>query len=144
MYFSTTDYVRWADVDLVGIMRYDAYLRLADVAETDFFRALGVPIGALARRLGVWLPRKVVRMEYFAPSRLDDELRLGVAVSRLGRTSLTLAIEVTSPRDDARLATIEMVLVRVTTQELEMRELPAELVEMVRPYVRETHNFGSV
>jgi acyl-CoA thioester hydrolase len=133
--FTTSDYVRWADVDLAGIMRYDAYLRLVDVAETDFFRAIGAPIGALAQRLGVWLPRKVVRLEFHAPSRLDDALRLTVYVSRLGRTSLTLVVDVADPAAGARKASVEMVLVCVGTGDFAKRELPAELVDMMHPYV---------
>ena len=137
MPFSTSDYVRWADVDLAGIMRYDAYLRLVDVAETDFFRAIGAPIGLLAERLGVWLPRKVVHMEYHSPSRLDDALRLAVDVSRLGRTAVTLNVEVTDPADDARKASVEMVLVCVGKETFEKRELPGELVEKLRPHLRQ-------
>ena len=136
MPFSTSDFVRWADVDLAGIMRYDAYLRLVDIAETDFFRSIGAPIGALADRLGIWLPRKVVRLEYHAPSRLDDALRLEVYVSRLGRTSLTLNVDVADPADGARKASVEMVLVCVGTDDFAKRELPPELVEMMRPYVQ--------
>ena len=135
MRFTLTEYVRWADVDLAGIMRYDAYLRLVDVAETDFFRALGAPIGAMAERLGVWLPRKVVRMEYHAPVRLDDELALALSLSRIGRTSLTLTLDVAGP-DGAPRATVEMVLVCVGT-DLAKRELPGELVERLEPYVME-------
>ena len=137
MPFTTSDYVRWADVDLAGIMRYDAYLRLVDVAETDFFRALGAPIGALAERLGVWLPRKVVRLEFHAPSRLDDALRLTVSVSRLGGTSLTLDVEVADAGDGRAKASVEMVLVCVGTEDFAKRELPRELVAMMRPHVRE-------
>lgn len=134
MHFTTTEYVRWADVDLAGIMRYDAYLRLVDVAETDFFRAIGAPISGLAERLAVWLPRKVVHMEYHAPARLDDELRLAAYVSRVGRTSLTLNVDVAAAADGAPRASIEMVLVCVGT-DLRKRELPGELVEIVQPYV---------
>jgi acyl-CoA thioester hydrolase len=134
VHFTTTEYVRWADVDLAGIMRYDAYLRLVDVAETDFFRAIGAPISGLAERLAVWLPRKVVHMEYHAPARLDDELRLAAYVSRVGRTSLTLNVDVAAAADGAPRASIEMVLVCVGT-DLRKRELPGELVEIVQPYV---------
>ena len=137
MPFTTSDFVRWADVDLAGIMRYDAYLRLVDVAETDFFRSIGAPIGALAERLGVWLPRKVVRLEYHAPSRLDDALRLEVYVSRLGRTSLTLNVDASDPANGAPKASVEMVLVCVRTEDFRKTELPKELTEMMREHVRE-------
>lgn len=135
--FSTTDYVRWADVDLAGIMRYDAYMRLVDVAETDFFRAIGAPIGAMAERLGVWLPRKTLRIDYHAPARLDDALRLDVSIPRVGRTSLVFRLDVASAGDGAPRATAELVLVCVGQKDFVKRELPPLLIEKVTPYVRD-------
>jgi len=132
--FSTPEFVRWADVDLAGIMRYDAYLRLVDVAETDFFRAIGAPIGAMAERLGVWLPRKTMRLDFHAPARLDDALRLDVSIPRVGRTSVVFRVDVVSAGDGAPRATIELVLVCVGRDDFVKRPLPAELVEKVGPY----------
>jgi acyl-CoA thioester hydrolase len=133
--FQTTDYVRWADVDLAGIMRYDAYLRLVDVAETDFFRAIGAPIGAMAERLGVWLPRKTMRLDFHAPARLDDALRLDVSIPRIGRTSVVFRVDVVSAADGAPRATAELVLVCVGKADFAKRDLPAELVDKLAPYV---------
>ena len=120
--FSTREFVRWADVDLAGIMRYDAYLRLVDVAETDFFRAIGAPIGAMAEHLGVWLPRKTMR---------------------LGRTSLVFRVDVVSADDGAPRATAELVLVCVGRDDFAKRPLPAELLAKVRPYVLEEAGSGA-
>lgn len=133
--FSVPEFVRWADVDLAGIMRYDAYLRLVDVAETDFFRAIGSPIGRLAEQLGVWLPRKTMRLDYHAPARLDDALRLDVSVPRVGRTSLVFRVDVVHAPDGAPRATAELVLVCVGRDDFVKRELPAALVDRLRPYL---------
>lgn len=141
--FSTREFVRWADVDLAGIMRYDAYLRLVDVAETDFFRAIGAPIGAMAEHLGVWLPRKTMRLDFHAPARLDDALRLEVSVPRVGRTSLVFRVDVVSADDGAPRATAELVLVCVGKEDFAKRPLPAELVAKVRPYALEEASSGA-
>jgi acyl-CoA thioester hydrolase len=135
--FSVREYVRWADVDLAGIMRYDAYLRLVDVAETDFFRAIGAPIGGIAEQLGVWLPRKTMRLDYHAPARLDDALRLDVSIGHIGRTSVVFRVDVVSADDAAPRATAELVLVCVGRDDFAKRALPPQLVEKVRPYVRD-------
>jgi len=141
--FSTPEFVRWADVDLAGIMRYDAYLRLVDVAETDFFRAIGAPIGAMAERLGVWLPRKTMRLDFHAPARLDDALRLEVSIPRVGRTSLVFRVDVVSADDGAPRATAELVLVCVGKEDFAKRPLPPELVEKVTPYALEEARSGA-
>jgi len=135
--FQITEYVRWADVDLAGIMRYDAYLRLVDVAETDFFRAIGAPIGAMAERLGVWLPRKTMRLDFHAPARLDDALRLDVSIPRVGRTSIVFRVDVANADDGAPRATAELVLVCVGRDDFAKRALPAELVEKLAPFALE-------
>lgn len=141
--FVTHDWVRWADVDLAGVMRYDAYTRLVDVGETDFFRAIGMPISVAAERLGIWLPRKVMRFEYHAPARLDERLRVGVRVVRLGDSSCTIdfAIAVVSP--DARrapdaeraVATARLVMVCTGHDLAGKRSLPDALRQALAPYV---------
>ena len=77
-----------------------------------------------------------MRLEYHGPSRLDDALRLDVYVSRLGRTSLTLNVDVADPASGVRKASVEMVLVCVGTEDFVKRELPGELVAMMRPHFR--------
>ena len=39
--FVVHEYVRWGDVDIVGIIRYDAYLRFFEFAESELLRAVG-------------------------------------------------------------------------------------------------------
>ena len=48
--FRCTDRVRWADVDLVGIMRYSAVTRFLDTAEQELLReAPGVALPSTRR-----------------------------------------------------------------------------------------------
>src|SRR5688500_36280 len=65
--------VRWEDVDLVGIVRYSAFPRFHDAVEAEMLRAAGHPIPMIVETLGVWLPRRVLHVEYFAPVRFDVE-----------------------------------------------------------------------
>lgn len=41
--FVTQERVRWADVDLIGIMRFSAYTRLVEMGEQELMRAAGIP-----------------------------------------------------------------------------------------------------
>lgn len=129
------DRVRWEDVDLAGVMRYSAYTRAVDLAEAELLRAAGVPIAEVAERLAVWLPRRVLRVEYLAPARLDEPLAADVHVARVGTTSLTLRVVIRAAERAVRLADAELVLVCVGRDDFTRRPLPAELVERLAPWV---------
>ena len=44
--FIISEYVRWGDIDLAGIICYGAYIRFFELAETEIFRAAGLPFKA--------------------------------------------------------------------------------------------------
>ncbi|MCE2942377.1 MAG: acyl-CoA thioesterase [Gemmatimonadota bacterium] len=108
--FLQHEWVRWRDVDPVGIMRYDAYLRLLELGEEELVRASRLPLweGAGAE---IWLPRKVVHLEYHAPCRLGDRLALASYIGRLGTSSLTLHLDVLTADGARVLAEAHMVVV---------------------------------
>ena len=135
--FVTLDRVRWGDVDVVGIMRYSAYPRLFEAAELDLFRAAGVSYDAMAGRHDLWLPRKVMTVEYHAPARLDEELAVATSIARIGTTSLVMRFEVGSPDGRTRHATGELVMVCVGRDDFGKRPLPGEVVRALAPYVVE-------
>ena len=82
------EYVRWSDVDFAGIIFYGSYVRFFEIAETELFRAAGLPHREFFDRFDIWLPRKAVHAEFFRPARLDDRLRVATYVARLGTKSL--------------------------------------------------------
>jgi YbgC/YbaW family acyl-CoA thioester hydrolase len=132
--FVTTDYVRWEDIDLAGIARYSAYTRFLDIAETDLYRSLGTPLSRLHAQYKVWLPRKVLHIEYYVPARLDDPVVMAAYFSNIGRTSVTLNVDLF--RDDRKtmIAAAHLVLVCVDVA-LAKVELPAEFRTLVGRYV---------
>jgi acyl-CoA thioester hydrolase len=132
--FVTTDYIRWEDIDLAGIARYGSYTRFLDVAETDLYRSLGTPLSVLHAQYKVWLPRKVMHIDYFAPARLDDEITLAAYFSNIGRTSVTFNVDLL--RDDRKtlIAAAHLVLVCVNVA-LEKIALPPEFRTLVDRYV---------
>jgi acyl-CoA thioester hydrolase len=132
--FVTTDYVRWEDIDLAGIARYSAYTRFLDIAETDLYRSLGTPLSRLHAQYKVWLPRKVMHIEYYAPARLDDQVVLAAYFSSIGRTSVTLNVDLF--RDDRKtmIAAAHLVLVCVDIA-LAKVPLPPEFKTLVGRYV---------
>ena len=133
--FAVAERVRWADVDLVGIMRYDAYTRFIDLAEGEMLRSVGLSAPKIAERYDVWLPRKVLHVEYHAPARLDDLLAVRAWIGHVGSSSLKLEFEITDADSGSPRASAHFVLVCVGRTDLQKRPLPAEVVLLLRPYV---------
>src|SRR6202158_4962270 len=82
------EYVRWSDVDASGIIRWSAYTRFLELAETELFRALGYPYATLWDRVAIWLPRVQVHFDYRNPVRLDDLVDIEIWIGRIGRSSI--------------------------------------------------------
>lgn len=132
--FVTTEHVRWEDIDLAGIARYGSYTRFLDVAETDLYRSLGKPLSVLHAEYKVWLPRKVMHIDYFLPARLDDELTIAAYFSNVGRTSVTLNIDLLRADRKTLIGAAYLVLVCVNTA-MEKTALPQAFKSLVDRYV---------
>ncbi len=74
--------VAWVDTDTGGRIHFTAAFRWAEAAETALFRSLG-----LLEEFGDY-PRRTVRAEYLSVLRFEDEIRVELAVERVGRTSI--------------------------------------------------------
>lgn len=127
--FVISEYVRWGDIDLAGIICYGAYIRFYELAETEVFRAVGLPFGEVFERFGIWLPRKVMHTEFHAPARLDDRLKIITYISHVGRSSLTINFDVMSEDGRTLHAAAYQVLVCVSRETFTTTPLPAALVE---------------
>lgn len=133
--FVAREHVRWGDVDLAGVVRYDAFLRFVEFAEGEFFRTLGYPLADLYGRGDVWLPRRMLHLDYLAPARLDELLRVAVTVARIGESSLALDFAVARDADGTPLATINEVLVCVDDA-FRKRRLPDDLRASLEAYAK--------
>lgn len=132
--FLSTDRVRWADVDLVGIMRFSAFTRLVENAEQDLSREAGLGYAEIMVNPKHWMPRRSLTIEYTAPARIDDELQLVTYVSRIGESSLTFSVDVMT-RDFQRLyAAATVVIVCVDAATFSKQSIPAEMRAALAPY----------
>jgi YbgC/YbaW family acyl-CoA thioester hydrolase len=133
--FSIDEYVRWSDVDHAGIIFYGAYVRFFEIAETEMFRAAGLPYGTFFERLGIWLPRAHFDCDFHYPARLDDRLRVVPYVSAFGRTSLTLRFDVWHLGTGRLAATAHEVLVCTDRTSLAPIPIPGALRDALAPFV---------
>lgn len=79
--------VRWAEVDMQGVVFNPNYLVYADVAMAEYFRAIGLPGHEGTTGLGIDMFAAGAKLDFRASARCDEMLRLGARIERFGRTS---------------------------------------------------------
>ena len=99
--------VAWGDMDAYGHVNNAVFLRWFESARIEWFELVAFPeedgkSGPILRKATV---------EYLSPIKYPDTVRVTVVPSRIGRTSVTLAYEVTSLAQEAIVATGETVVV---------------------------------
>src|SRR5437588_4610199 len=136
--FTIEERVRWVDVDAASIIFYGSYIRFFEIAETELFRAVGLPYGKVFDELNIWLPRVHLECDFLRAPKLDDLLEVSVYVGKIGRTSLRLNFEVRRKHDDGKIeedliATAHFVLVSARRDTLEPVPVPEELRRALEP-----------
>lgn len=86
--------VRWAEVDMQGIVFNGHYLTYFDVAFTEYWRATGLPGVLQQAQEGKEMFARKATIEYQAPARFDDVLDIGVRCAGFGRTSVRFVVEI--------------------------------------------------
>jgi acyl-CoA thioester hydrolase len=132
-----TERVRWSDIDRAGIIYYGQFLRFFEIAETELFRAVGLPYAVVFDRLDIWLPRVQIHFDFRKPLVLDDLIDISTYVARLGNKSLTLRFEVTRQGETDLVAEGHVVLACVSRSTFKSVFVPGEVIEALRPYLAE-------
>ncbi|MFZ6674983.1 tol-pal system-associated acyl-CoA thioesterase [Undibacterium sp. Xuan67W] len=86
--------IYYEDTDAGGIVFYANYLKFFERARTEWLRAAGINQQIMSAEYQVMFVVKGTAVEYHAPARLDDELRISVVVEKLGRASVQFIQEV--------------------------------------------------
>jgi acyl-CoA thioester hydrolase len=134
--YTIEDRVRWGDVDAAGIIFYGAYIRFFEIAETELFRAVGLPYPVMFEELDVWLPRVHLECDFHHTARLDDLLEVSVYVGRFGNKSMRLDFEVRRKGDELLIAHAHFVLASVRRDTFETVPIPNELRSRLAPYTK--------
>ncbi|MDZ7268590.1 MAG: acyl-CoA thioesterase [candidate division KSB1 bacterium] len=131
--FRVREFVRWGDIDQAGIICYGAYVRFFEIAETEFFRAIGLPYAILFDRFDFWLPRVQLHFDFHRPALLDDLLEVEIWAGRVGRTSLRFEFCVHKVGGAITAEGYEIV-VAVNRRSFHPIGLPEELLTALAPY----------
>jgi acyl-CoA thioester hydrolase len=133
--FTIEERVRWGDVDAARIIFYGAYIRFFEFAETELFRAVGLPYGVMFDVMDIWLPRVHLECDFHRAAQLDDLLEVSVYVGNVGNKSMRLNFEVRRKGEEEIVADAHFVLVAVKRNTFGPVPIPNELKERLAPYI---------
>ena len=141
--FTIEERVRWGDVDAASIIFYGSYIRFFEIAETELFRAVGMPYGKVFDELNIWLPRVHLECDFHRAPRMDDLLEVSVYVGKIGSTSVRLDFEVRRKTEDGTIekdlmATAHFVLVSTDRNNLKPLPVPEDLRRALSRYAVES------
>ena len=86
--FDWTVRIYYEDTDAGGIVFYANYLKFFERARTEWLRALGIGQQELLDNEGAAFVVRNASLDYVAPARLDDEIKLTTTIQKLGRASV--------------------------------------------------------
>ena len=124
--------VYYEDTDAMGIVFYVNYLKYAERARTEVLRLQGRQQDQLLREQGQGFVVRRCEVDYFAPARLDDVLRVETRLLEVGAASLRLRQDIF--RDAAKLSSLSLRLAFVSRAGKPER-LPRDLRESLESLV---------
>jgi 4-hydroxybenzoyl-CoA thioesterase len=132
--FEIEETVRFAHCDPAGIVFFPQYLvMLINLHERWFTEALGVPYHDYIGRRRLGLPTVRLECDFTAVSRHGDVLRQRLAVAKLGRSSIELAVEFLGA--DGPRTRFRQVVVCTSLETHKPHPIPDELRAPMQRYV---------
>ena len=140
--------VYYEDTDTGGVVFYANYLKFFERARTEWLRSGGFEQSALAERFGIMFVVMRTAVDYHAPAKLDNELKLTVTVETLGRASVGFRQQAWRVGSGGRtadpvsgtattpelLTTASIKVACVDQQTLRPRALPDEVLQFIKAY----------
>lgn len=125
--------IRFHHCDPAGIVFYPQYFVLFHELVEDWFNhGLGWRYADLVLKQRLGLPMVRVETDFLSPSTIGEMLRLSLSVKRIGRSSLTLAVEANSGGTARARALLTVVL--STLDGLKSVPFPDALRERLKDY----------
>lgn len=129
--FDTQLRVRWSECDAQGIVYYGAYMDYLDVAQSEYFRNLGLrTYDPKVRRFFDTVTVKAT-LEYRTPARIDDLLDIHTRVAHIGVSSLATKYEIYSVDTDALVLEAEVIVVNYNVETDTKRSVPDGLKAVI-------------
>lgn len=121
--------IYYEDTDAGGVVYHANYLRYFERARTEFMRERGLSVLEL-HESGSIFPVVRVEMDFRAPARHDDLLRVETEVLDVGKSSFVLGQQVVRATDGKLLVDARVTLACVGP-EMKAKRLPPELLQVL-------------
>ena len=115
--------VRYSEVDPQFIVFNSRYLEFIDAAMTEYYREIGFSPETIGTT-GFDPVVKKVAIEYHDSAKMDDILRIHVACSRMGNSSLDLSYRIHRERDQQLLVTAKLTYVNIDVESRKSVRIP--------------------
>ena len=133
--FTARRIVRFSDCDPAGIVFFPQYMvMLNGIVEEWFDQGLKIPYAELIGQRRTGLPTVRLELDFSAISRHGDELVWSIGIERLGRSSLTLRVQVHGGEELRMQARQVLVCTSLLTHR--PLALPDDVRKALAPYVK--------
>ena len=106
--------IYWEDTDAGGIVYHSSYINFAERSRTEWLRQTkGIAQSQLMQELGVGLVVKLIDVDYLAPAKLDDILRVSCKIEKVGITSIDISQQIWNEKTEKKLVQINVKIVSV-------------------------------
>jgi acyl-CoA thioester hydrolase len=130
--------IYYEDTDAGGVVYHARYLAFFERGRSEFFRERGLQVGRLAEE-GHLFPVVRLEIDYRAPARLDDLVRIETVVLEVGKTSFTMEQRAVRSLDGKVLAEGKVTLVCVAPG-MRAKRLPEKLLGALRGQTTKTED----
>jgi acyl-CoA thioester hydrolase len=121
--------IYYEDTDAGGVVYYANYLKYFERARTEWLRAAGIGQQVLAQSHGVAFVVRHINVDFHAPAKLDDELKLTLAVEKMGRASVHFLQQ--AWRDGELLVSAKVRIACISTTALRACGIPGDILEKI-------------
>jgi len=125
--FHTTRRIEFADTDMAGIVHFANFFRFMEIAEVEFLRSRGISVMMAWEGQKISFPRVSASCDFIKPAHFEDVLDVAVSIHRIGRKSVTYALEFSKEGQLIARGQVSSVCCRVDSRTLESIEIPASI-----------------
>ncbi len=134
--FSHPIRVRWGECDAQGIVFNAQYMNFIEVGQAEYFRNLGIRLYDPESRNRFDLVTVKATLEYLAPARIDDMLRIQVRMTRLGNSSLTMHAQISRLDNEQPVHRAEIIYVNYDKITEKSRPIPDDIRRIITRFER--------
>jgi acyl-CoA thioester hydrolase len=124
--FHHTLRVRFAETDKQGIVFNANFMLYCDVAQAEYFRAIGMKFQDLLQ-MGTDTVLARITMDFKSTATFDDLLEVYGRVSKIGNTSFVMDFEIYPQDEDRLISSANAIYVCVDPETLKALRVPDEL-----------------